>query len=85
MDRDNVYTMEQALDRMRKMIGFAGTWTDILSYLPQGWDTDPAKRRSATAATFAATLQLVKEGHAELRQTETFAPIHLRHRDNRDD
>ncbi|WP_375173075.1 segregation and condensation protein A [Pseudooceanicola sp.] len=85
MDRDSVYTMEQALDRMRKMIGFAGNWTDILSYLPQGWDTDPAKRRSATAATFAASLQLVKEGHAELRQTETFAPIHLRHRDNRDD
>ena len=71
--------------RMRNMIGFAGSWTDILSYLPQGWDADPARRRSATAATFAASLQLVKEGHAEIRQTDTFAPIHLRHRDKSDD
>ena len=76
--RDNVFTMEQALERMRKMIGFAGAWTDILSYLPQGWESDPARRRSATAATFAAALELVKEGHAELRQTETFAPMHMR-------
>ncbi|MGI3167713.1 segregation and condensation protein A [Pseudooceanicola sp. C21-150M6] len=80
MDRDNVFTMEQALDRMRPMIGFAGQWTDILSYMPQGWDNDPGRRRSATAATFAAALELVKEGHAEIRQTGTFEPIHLRSR-----
>jgi segregation and condensation protein A len=85
MDRDNVFTMEQALERMRPMIGFAGQWTDILSYLPQGWDMDPGRRRSATAATFAAALELVKEGHAEVRQSETFAPIQLRHRKRADD
>ena len=85
MDRDNVFTMEQALERMRPMIGFAGQWTDILSYLPQGWDMDPGHRRSATAATFAAALELVKEGHAEVRQSETFAPIQLRHRKRADD
>ncbi|MEO0632998.1 MAG: ScpA family protein [Pseudomonadota bacterium] len=78
MDRDAVFTMEQALDRMRGLIGFAGTWTDILSYLPEGWETDPARRRSATAATFAASLELVKEGHLTIRQTDTFAPIEVR-------
>lgn len=81
MDRDAVFTMEQALDRMRGMIGFAGTWTDILSYLPDGWDSDPVKRRSATASTFAASLELAKEGKVEIRQSETFAPIELRRRD----
>ncbi|MFZ5961586.1 segregation and condensation protein A [Thalassococcus sp. BH17M4-6] len=85
MDRDSVWTMEQALDRMRGMIGFAGTWTDISSYLPDGWDVDPVKWRSATAATFAASLELVKEGKAELRQSELFAPIQLRRREGRDD
>ena len=85
MDRDNVFTLEQALERMRPMIGFAGQWTDILSYLPQGWDSDPGRRRSATAATFAAALELVKEGHADVRQSETFAPIQLRRRDRTDD
>lgn len=81
MDRDAVFTMEQALDRMRGLIGYAGEWTDISSYLPEGWEIDPARRRSATAATFAASLELVKEGHLEIRQSETFAPIQLRKKD----
>ncbi|WP_137700301.1 segregation and condensation protein A [Marimonas lutisalis] len=81
MDRDKVWTMEQALDRMRGLIGFAGTWTDISSYMPDGWDADPVRRRSATAATFAASLELAKEGKVELRQAETFAPIQLRRKD----
>jgi segregation and condensation protein A len=81
MDRDSVFTMEQALDRMRGLIGYAGEWTDISSYLPEGWEIDPARRRSATAATFAASLELVKEGQLEIRQSETFAPIQLRKKD----
>nr|WP_170677493.1 ScpA family protein [uncultured Ruegeria sp.] len=85
MDRDAVFTMEQALERMRPLIGFAGTWTDMETYLPEGWNADPMRRRSATAATFAASLELVKEGHMEIKQSETFAPIHLRKRtDTRD-
>ncbi|GGG76718.1 segregation/condensation protein A [Salipiger pallidus] len=83
MDRDAVYTMEEALGRMRGLLGFAGQWTDISSWLPDGWDDDPAKWRSATASTFAASLELVKEGHAELRQTDNFAPIELRKTDRK--
>ena len=83
MDRDSVFTMEQALERMRDLIGYRGEWTDIVSYLPDGWANDPVKRRSATAATFAASLELVKEGHLEIRQSESFAPIELRKRTSR--
>ena len=74
MDRDAVLTMEQALDRMRGLIGFAGDWTDLVSYLPEGWDRDPGLRRSATASTFAASLELAKDGQVEIRQGETFRP-----------
>ena len=83
MNRDSVFTMEQALERMRDLIGYTGEWTDIVSYLPDGWANDPVKRRSATAATFAASLELVKEGHLEIRQSESFAPIELRKRTSR--
>ena len=83
MDRDSVFTMEQALERIRDLIGYTGEWTDIVSYLPDGWANDPVKRRSATAATFAASLELVKEGHLEIRQSESFAPIELRKRTSR--
>jgi segregation and condensation protein A len=81
MDRDAVFTLEQALERMRPLIGFAGTWTDISTYLPDDFTGDPVRLRSATASTFAASLELVKEGRAEIRQTETFAPIELRRKD----
>ena len=83
MNRDSVFTMEQALERMRDLIGYTGEWTDIVSYLPDGWANDSVKRRSATAATFAASLELVKEGHLEIRQSESFAPIELRKRTSR--
>ncbi len=84
MDRHDVLTMEQALDRMRHLIGFAGDWTDLAAYLPEGWGTDPVRRRSATAATFAASLELAKEGRIELRQGDMFAPIEIRRREGPD-
>ncbi|QFU08187.1 Segregation and condensation protein A [Rhodobacteraceae bacterium THAF1] len=82
MDRDRVMTMEEALDRMRGLIGFAGAWTDLSSYMPDGWDADPVRRRSATAANFAASLELVKAGKIAIRQGETFAPIQIKRRDD---
>jgi segregation and condensation protein A len=78
LDREAILTMEQALERMRGLIGYAGDWTDLTSYLPEGWEMDPKKRRSATAASFAASLELVKAGAIEIRQGETFAPIQIR-------
>jgi segregation and condensation protein A len=84
MDRENLMTMEEALDRLREMIGFAGDWTDIASYLPMDWQEDPVRRRTATAATFAASLELAKEGRIDIRQGDTFAPIHIRKRTPRD-
>ena len=81
MDRDSVFTMEQALQRMRGLIGFTGHWTDILSYLPDGWTDDPKKRRSATASTFAASLELAKEGKIVIRQDKIFSPIQIKRAD----
>ncbi len=78
MDREHVLTMEQALERMRGLIGFMGEWADLSSFLPEGWGLDPARRRSATAATFAASLELAKAGRIEIRQDETFSPIQIR-------
>lgn len=80
LDREHVYTMEQALDRMRGLIGYAGDWASLTSFLPDGWDVTPMARRSALAAHFAAALELAKRGAVTLRQGETFAPIELRHR-----
>ena len=78
LDRKSVMTLEQALERMRGLIGYAGDWTGLESYLPEGWQTDPTKRRSATAANFAASLELAKQGQIDIRQGEMFSPIQIR-------
>ena len=77
-DRRDLFTMEQALERVRRLIGFVGEWTELASFLPEGWETDPKRRRSATAATFAATLELARQGAVEISQSGTFAPITIR-------
>jgi segregation and condensation protein A len=82
LDRKKVYTMEQALERMRGLLGHAGDWTELAAWLPEGWQADPAMRRSATASNFAASLELAKRGLIELRQDESFAPIRLRRRED---
>ena len=79
-ERNSILTMEQALDRMRNLIGHALKWSDLSSFLPEGWDVDPQRLRSATASTFAAALELAKYGLVELEQNNSFAPIKLRKR-----
>lgn len=80
-DRHDVFTMEQALDRMRGLLGYVGEWSDLTSFLPEGWDVSPVRRRSATAAHFAAVLEMAKRGQILLKQGETFSPILIRKAD----
>jgi len=80
VDRSAILTMEQALERLKSMLGVALEWGQLVSFLPEGWQVDPAKRRSAVAATFAASLELARRGEIEIRQDESFAPIFLRAR-----
>ncbi|MBB1492454.1 MULTISPECIES: ScpA family protein [unclassified Paracoccus (in: a-proteobacteria)] len=77
-DRRDVFTLDEALERMRGLIGHAGRWTDLMRFLPEGWSATSARRRSATAATFAASLELARQGRVELRQDGSFAPIAVR-------
>lgn len=79
-DRKDVYPLETALDRLRGIIGLTPDWADLAGFLPPGWRKAGSRRRSALASTFAASLELAKQGQLEIRQSETFAPIHLRAR-----
>jgi segregation and condensation protein A len=77
--RGPVCTMEQALERMRGLLGTAIDWVVLAAWLPAEW-AGPERRRSATAASFAAALELVKAGQLQLRQDGAFQPIWLRQR-----
>jgi segregation and condensation protein A len=76
---DRLYSMEESADRLRRVLGVAPSWGTLMSYLPK-IDGAGLEARSAIASTFAATLEMVKNGELELRQDGTFAPIYLRRR-----
>ena len=81
-DRNKIYSMEQALERMKSLIGHAIEWGSLEQFIPEGWLDDPKRRRSVTASTFAAMLELVKLGKLELRQTNTFSEIEIKQKEN---
>jgi segregation and condensation protein A len=52
-------------------------WENLMAFLPPGLN-DSMLVRSAVASTFAASLELVREGRLRIRQMGTFGPIYLR-------
>ena len=77
-----LYSMEESVERMRGLLGIMPSWSVLRSYMPTMSGEGPIlEQRSAIASTFAATLELVKNGELEVRQDGTFAPIYVRRRE----
>ena len=72
----SVMTLDEAIERVSKMIGMALDWTFLESFLPS--TQDPQFRRSCLASSFLAVLELARRGRVELAQDEPFAPIRLK-------
>jgi len=80
----NLYAVEDALERLRALVGRTPDWADLASFLPPGMN-DVMLVRSAMASTFVASLELVREGKLKIRQLDTFGPIYVRSIDERED
>src|SRR3954452_13498243 len=71
-----VMTLDEALERLGRMIGQALDWTFLETFLPS--TQDPQFRKSALASSFVAALELARRGRLDMDQDEAFAPIRLR-------
>lgn len=74
-----VYTVEDALKRLRHLLGRTPDWQSLWTYLPKEL-RGGLFGKSAVASTFAASLELAKEGKVNIRQSDIFGPIYLRAR-----
>jgi segregation and condensation protein A len=72
----SVMTLEEAIERVGRMIGMAIAWTALEDFLPP--TDDPQLRRSALASSFVAALELARQGRLDVRQDGAFAPLCLR-------
>lgn len=86
-----VYTLDQALERLRSLIGMALDWTDLFQFLPNSIpDSIPDftegddMARSVKASLFTAALEMAREGKAEIVQKQAFGPLFIRKKDRSD-
>ena len=71
-----VMTLDDALDRVSRLVGTRVDWTRIEAFLPSS--DDEAYLRSALASSFVAALELARQGRVEIAQDEAFAPLLVR-------
>tara|TARA_B100000700_G_C14906702_1_gene790108 strand:+ start:383 stop:1171 length:789 start_codon:yes stop_codon:yes gene_type:complete len=71
------YSVDDALERLTPFLGKILEWSELQAFLPESVKNDVIYK-SIVASTFAASLELVKSGQLEIRQSDTFSPIYFR-------
>jgi segregation and condensation protein A len=81
LTRRTVWSLSEARASLERLIGMADTesWGCLDEYL-LAYVADPTQRATVFASSFAAALELVREGAMELNQKQAFAPLYFRKR-----
>jgi len=74
-----VWSLAEARAALERLIGNTSDWARIDTYLIS-YMVEPALAATVVASSFASALELVREGHAEIHQKESFSPIYMRKR-----
>ena len=74
-----VWSLAEARAALERLVGGSDDWSRLDEYL-LAYVTEPALRATVYASTFAATLEMVREGSVDMHQHAAFAPIYVRKR-----
>jgi segregation and condensation protein A len=74
-----VWSLAEARSAIERLIGSASDWTRLDEYLI-AYVVEPDLVATATASSFASTLEMVREGLMEVQQHTAFSPIYVRKR-----
>jgi segregation and condensation protein A len=77
--RPQVFLIEEARERLERILGNIPEWNLLTKYLPPEWRSG-TMRRTALASTFSATLELARDGRVEIRQLVPFGEIFIKDR-----
>lgn len=78
VDPPKVYSIEEARERISRLLGAIPEWTDFRTLAPAPEIDAPAS--SVTASSFNAMLEFAKGGRLDIRQIEPFGVIYVRSR-----
>jgi len=76
-----VWSIQEARERLEAILGASLDWAPIDELIVQFLE-DPQMKRTVLASSLSASLELTREGLAELRQKSAFAPLYVRKRAN---
>jgi segregation and condensation protein A len=74
-----VWSLAEARTALERLLGQAADWSRLDQFL-LAYMVEPALVPTVVASSFAASLEMVREGVAELHQHAAFAPIYMRKR-----
>jgi segregation and condensation protein A len=74
-----VWGLHEAREILVRLIGESLDWVSLDTYLAE-YLIIPASRATVLASSFSASLELVRQGQVEVRQTSIFGPLLLRRR-----
>ena len=72
-----LYSVDQAIERLKQMLGSITEWTNFLNIVPK-FHTDSIINKSSLSSNFVASLELAKNGLIEVKQDVTFGNIFIR-------
>jgi segregation and condensation protein A len=83
LPKRTVWSLAEAREALERLIGRSMDWSPLDQYLI-AYMVDPSLITTVLASSFAAALELVREGHLEVHQHEAFAPLYVRKRRDKD-
>ncbi|GAB4237370.1 MAG: ScpA family protein [Methyloligellaceae bacterium] len=72
-----VWSIQDAREKLEALLGQSVDWAPLDAFLAE-FALDEQERRSALASMLSASLELTREGHADLKQSQAFAPLYVR-------
>ena len=72
-----LYSVDHAIQRIKGFFGTITEWTNFMNLIPQ-FGTNKIINKSSISSNFVASLELVKNGFIEIKQTETFGNIFIK-------
>ncbi|MES2752101.1 MAG: ScpA family protein [Pseudomonadota bacterium] len=79
LTKRSVWSLSEARASLERLVGIADDWSRLDDYL-MSYVIDPSQKATVFASSFAAALELVREGTVELHQKDAFAPLYFRKR-----
>ena len=78
-----VWSLAEARETLERLIGQSMDWSPLDQYLV-AYLVEPSMRATVLASSFAAALELIREGQLEAHQQGAFSPLYLRKKRNAD-